>query len=114
MWISSLAGTAGYPATATWLIAPPGALQVFMRLYDVETGSSSNTVRVIACPNMNCTAIDRVILDTVSNSLTNARIYATPSKYSMVRVEWTGSANVASTTPFKIEYASRRACDAGG
>lgn len=105
----------GFPsATASWLIAPAGATRVFLKLYDVNTGGPSNTVKLFACLNVNCSVSDRTPLDTVSSSLSNPKWYATTAGYGVVKVDWLASTNVGALTPFKVEYSSLGACEQSG
>jgi alpha-tubulin suppressor-like RCC1 family protein len=96
-------GLSGYPASASWLIAPPGAQRVFVRLYDVNTGSGSNALRIFQCLTAACALSDRSPIDT--------RTWATSPGFGVVWVDWAGAGNVGSTTPFKLEYASLAPCD---
>lgn len=104
-------GVSGFPAPGTWYIAPPGAQRLYLRVYDVNTGASTNKVTVYACEAAGCPLGTNVVkLDTASNNPLNDRVLQTPAGYGAAMVVWEATQSVASSAPFKVEYASLRAC----
>ena len=110
------AAMSGFITSATWLIAPPGATRIWLRLTDLNTGSASasgNTLKILQCGDPTCEGDTSWVEIGVGGSIA-LKGYSTGVGYGVVKVIWTARDNLPTFAPFKLEYASEAACAGGG